>query len=60
MYQYKFEKVNIDGLIKRANYKEVIMKNAKEGWRFVQLIEVYVNGNGKPIEHEAIFEKELN
>ncbi len=41
MYEYKFVRVNYVGFIQRKleNYQQVILENARDGWRFVQAVQ---------------------
>ncbi|WP_147300786.1 DUF4177 domain-containing protein [Sporosarcina sp. BI001-red] len=42
MHEYKIEKIDVhhgrDGILLAEEYAPVIAKNASEGWRFVQLV----------------------
>lgn len=42
------------------NYKAVINKRAKEGWRFVGYVPIKINGHGAIEEVDLIFEKGEN
>lgn len=69
MYKYEYEKVKykVNGWkILRGNiyiienYKTLINKRAKDGWRFVGYIPVKLGGHGDFEEIELIFEKSEN
>lgn len=63
MYEYNYADVNLEiigGWSKSdSNYHEIIDEYAKKGWRFVQLIPVSYNYDGKPVKFEIIFEREI-
>ena len=58
MYQYKY--LELIGFSKsQSEYHKVIDDNAKTGWRFVQLLPTSYNMDGRPLNYEVIFEKEI-
>lgn len=59
MYQYKYVKATMGGLFTKAKHREVIDKNAKEGWRLVQVLPTSYNGHGRPTEYDIIFEQKI-
>jgi hypothetical protein len=62
MYQYKCVEVfsEIIGFSKsQSNYHKIIDEYAKMGWRFVQLLPISYNMDGRPLKFEVIFEKEI-
>lgn len=63
MYEYKFVKVDLDGLMKRKpreDYHKLVEQYAEQGWRLVQVFapSISVGGGGVPDYFELIFEKE--
>lgn len=68
MYQYEFDKVSgyISGYglagikTKSEEYRKIIEKRAREGWRFVACIPSAQRGNGQIEEMDLVFEKEVN
>jgi len=59
MLEYKFVPCKIDTLFSVANYQELIIEHAKEGWKFVQMVQTQFNTEGKPKKFELIFEREV-
>jgi len=59
MYEYKYVQCSLGGLFSEADHHDEIEKNAKEGWRLVQVLPMYYNSHGKPTEYEIIFEREI-
>ncbi len=69
MYCYEYETVSIDldgwgpfagnsyGMC--VDYREIINRRAKEGWRFVSYIPTKQRGTGHMQEIDLIFEKEV-
>ena len=68
MYEYKFIEVPLDRgfIVKRGasfeNCKEIIMTEAKNGWRLKQIITPVNEKTGvyMPYCYQIIFEKEIN
>ena len=68
MYEYKFIEVPLDRrfIIKRGvsfeNCKEIIMSEAKNGWRLKQIIAPVNEKTGvyMPYSYQIIFEKKIN
>lgn len=58
MFRYKFVEASAQGLFRTANYQELIIENAKEGWRFVSAIPSNQNANGYIRTFALIFERE--
>ena len=61
MYTHKYVKIPMKGFFSNKpafDYKEVIAKHAKEGWRFIQVFAPAIDGYGKAAYYELIFEKE--
>ena len=64
MYEYKFVKVDLEGIFTRkpkADHHRLIEDYARQGWRLVQIFSpaVSVSGGGIPNYFELIFEKEV-
>lgn len=59
MYEYKYVATTLGGFFTEATHHDTIDKYAKEGWRLVQVLPMYYNGNGKPTDYEIIFEREI-
>ncbi len=62
MYEYKFVRVDVDGIFTRkpaADHHLLIEQYAKDGWRLVQIFApaVSVRAGGVPDYFELIFEK---
>ena len=61
MYKYKFVKIELKGLWppKRPteDYHEIIEKNAREGWRLIQIFAPVVAAGPFAAYYELIFEK---
>lgn len=62
MYEYKFVKIEFGKLTSKpkANYQDIIQENAKEGWRFVQLLTPDLSINGVASYYDLIFERKKN
>lgn len=62
MYTYKFVKIELKsgflGTKPKEDYREIIEKHAKEGWRFKQVFAPATRGYGSAAFYELIFEKE--
>ena len=63
MYEYKFIKIEFTKLSSKPklNYQDVIRENAKDGWKFIQLIapELATSGIGTASYYELVFERPL-
>ncbi len=68
MYKYEYETVNCElggwgfgsGTVYNiADYRSIIDKRAKEGWRYVGFIPTKQRGTGHTQEIDLIFEKEI-
>lgn len=61
MYTYEYERIYAEGFIrlKIENHREVIIRRAEDGWRYVGYIPVKQNADGMIVEMDLIFEKEL-
>jgi hypothetical protein len=64
MYEYKFVKVELDGIPflerrPRVDHRRIIEEHARDGWRLVQIFapSVSVVSGGTPNYFEIIFEK---
>jgi hypothetical protein len=61
MYEYKFVKIEFKRISGKPSedYREVILKYAKEGWRFVQIFspDFATSGIGVGSYYELIFER---
>jgi len=60
MYEYKHVQATLGGFFKEANHREIINEHAKQGWRLVQVLPMYYNSHGKPMEYEIIFERKID
>lgn len=60
MYEYKYEEASLGGFFTSANYREIIDKYAKKGWRLVQVLATEYTGHGKPTKYEIIFERSID
>ena len=63
MYEYKFVKIDLEGLFTRKpkeDYHRVVEKYAEEGWKLIQIFSpsISVGGGGIPNYFELIFERE--
>ena len=61
-YEYKFIRLGegVLGISRKANaYKEVIEREAEEGWRLVQVFSPSLSFYGKATFFEVILEREL-
>lgn len=56
-YEYKFIALEIGTMsgMPKDDYREIILKEAEEGWRFVQLVPKVIQNKNS---YELIFEKE--
>lgn len=52
-------KTTLGGKLSNAAYKETINHNAADDWRLIQIFPIKYNCDGRPIEFEIIFEKQL-
>lgn len=64
LYEYKFVRVDVDGMFTRkpkADYQLLIEQYAKDGWRLVQIFApaVSIKAGGVPDYFELILEKEI-
>lgn len=63
MYEYKFIKIEFTKLSSKPklNYQDVIRGNAKDGWKFIQLIapELVTSGIRTASYYELVFERPL-
>jgi hypothetical protein len=63
MYEYKFVKIELEGLVTRKpeeDYHRVVEKYTEEGWKLIQIFSpsISVGGGGIPNYFELIFERE--
>ena len=65
MYEYKFVRVNLEGILffarkPKVDHHRLIEEHAREGWRLVQIFApaVSVVSGGTPDYFEIIFERE--
>ena len=63
MYEYKFVKIDLEGLFTRKpkeDYHRVVEEYAEEGWKLIQIFSpsISVGGGGIPNYFELIFERE--
>ena len=61
MYIYKFIKIDVNPLTMKikGDYQQIIMDNAKDGWRFVQIFAPSTGMAGTSAYVELIFEKAI-
>lgn len=62
MYEYKFIKLKVKGIIERKtdpDYHGVVSVYAKEGWRLVQILAPPIGGYGVAPYFELIFERKI-
>lgn len=59
MYEYKYVECSMGGIFTEDNHQEVIDKQAKQGWRLVQIIPLYYTMEGRAKDFEAIFERKI-
>lgn len=59
MYEYIYVKSKASSVFRVSDHREIINKYSKEGWRFVSAIPSDFELNGKIIEFDLIFEKEI-
>ena len=59
MFEYSFEEASAYGVFRTATYKELILRKAKEGWRFISAIPSDQNGNGYIRTFTLVFEKQI-
>lgn len=62
MYEYKYVKIKVIGLIRRpeSDYHVIIDQHAREGWRLVQILTPPIGSYGIAPYYELIFEREKN
>jgi len=62
-FEYKFVQVKLEGGYWTGNpkkgYRDEIINQAQDGWRFVQAFAPAVGGYGKASQVDLIFEREL-
>lgn len=59
MYEYIYVKSKASSIFRVSDHREIINKYSKEGWRFVSAIPSDFELNGKIIEFDLVFEKEI-
>lgn len=67
MYQYEYEKISCElhgwgfggNVYETDNYRAIIERRARDGWRYVGYIPTVQRGTGHIQELDLIFEKEL-
>lgn len=59
MYEYIYVKSRASSVFRVSDHREIINKYSKEGWRFVSAIPSDFELNGKIIEFDLVFEKEI-
>jgi len=61
MFEYKFVKIEFKRLSSKPSedYREVINKHAKDGWRFVQIFSPDLASSGIGSYYELIFERPI-
>lgn len=62
MYEYKFEKINLDGMQSSRlpeDYHEIVNKNAAEGWRLFQIFAPILETPPLTSFIDLIFEREI-
>ncbi|WP_373599116.1 DUF4177 domain-containing protein [Paraclostridium bifermentans] len=59
MYEYIYVKSKASSVFRVSDHREIINKYSKEGWRFVSAIPSDFELNGKIIEFDLVFEKEI-
>lgn len=58
MYKYMFIESKVGGLIfDKTEHRELIIKYAKEGWRFITAIPSSNGSYGQITSHDLVFEK---
>ncbi|MBS4207340.1 DUF4177 domain-containing protein [Bacillus sp. FJAT-50079] len=62
MHEYKFVEIKLSSWNNKPteDYREIIKKHAKDGWRFVQIFAPAIKGYGSAAYFEIIFERPLN
>lgn len=56
MYKYMYARASAEGIFVKSNYKELIEKYSKEGWRFITAIPCDIGGRIE--KFDLVFEKE--
>ena len=61
MYEYKFIKIRLTAVWRKpdADYREVIIEQAKEGWELVQIFAPPVSAYGVSRFFDLIFKKKI-
>ncbi|CEN80749.1 Uncharacterised protein [[Clostridium] sordellii] len=59
MYTYIYVKSRASSVFRISEHREIITRYSKEGWRFITAIPSDFELNGKVIEFDLIFEKEV-
>lgn len=60
MFDYKFVSIKTRGVFSlnfENDYKDIIQENAREGWRFLQLVPVEYSSYGLPKQVEVVMER---
>lgn len=62
MYEYDFVEIRLKtgwkGRQPQEDYREVIARRARDGWRLVQIFAPPVAGYGAAVSYELVFERE--
>ncbi len=59
MYEYKFVEAKAQLIFQNETYQELIVKYAKEGWKFHSAIPFVQSTEGRIKTFKLVFEKEL-
>ena len=57
MYKYLFVECRVGGILGKTEHRDIIARNATEGWRFVTTIPKSNGGNGRIDCVDLVFEK---
>ncbi len=60
MFEYKVVKGNNKSMLENGNIEELIIRNAKDGWRFIDAIACSFGGYGQVKQYDLIFERKIN
>ncbi|MEG2788233.1 MAG: DUF4177 domain-containing protein [Romboutsia sp.] len=59
MYTYTYVRSKASSVFRISDHRELINKHSQEGWRFITAIPSDFELNGKVIEFDLVFEKEV-
>ena len=60
MFEYKIIKGNNKSMLESGNIEELIIRNSKEGWRFIDAIGKSFGSYGQVKEYDLVFERRIN